>query len=231
MNITIIPAAGRGKRMASPTSKQFLLLAGKPVLAHTLAAFEDAELVDGVIVVGKAKDLEFCKTKIVKKYGFKKVTGYVIGGRRRQDSVANALKALPPDTQTVIVHDAARPLVTPDLIDRAIREAKKWPALTVGMPVKNTIKRITAGELVEYTLDRPRLWAIQTPQVFKADVLLHAHRVAKTDKLWGTDDTMLVEKIGHPVRVIEGSEENIKITTPIDMLIAEAIISRRKKGK
>ncbi len=231
MNVTIIPAAGRGKRMASPTSKQFLMLAGKPVLAHTLAAFEEAKLVDGVIVVGKAKDIEFCKNKIVKKYGFKKIISYVIGGRRRQDSVANALIALPPDTEIVIVHDAARPLVTPELIDRAIKEAKNWPALTVGMPVKNTIKRITAGELVEYTLDRPRIWAIQTPQVFKADVLLHAHRVAKVEKLWGTDDTMLVEKTGKPVRVILGSEENIKITTPIDMLIAEAIIAKRKKGK
>lgn len=217
--------------MAAPTSKQFLLLAGKPVLAHTLAAFEEAKLVDGVIVVGKAQDLEFTKTKIVKKYGFKKVIGYVIGGRRRQDSVANALKSLPPEAETVIVHDAARPLVTPELIDRSIKEAKKWPALTVGMPVKNTIKRITTDELVEYTLDRPRLWAIQTPQVFKTDVLLHAHRVAKAEKLWGTDDTMLVEKIGHPVRVIQGSDENIKITTPIDMVIAEAIIAKRKKGK
>ncbi len=230
MNVTIIPAAGRGKRMASPTSKQFLMLAGKPVLAHTLAAFEDAKLVDGVIVVGKAKDIEFCKTKIVKKYGFKKIINYVIGGRRRQDSVANALIALPPDTETVIVHDAARPLITPDLIDKAIKEAKNWPALTVGLPVKNTIKRINTEELVEYTLDRPRLWSIQTPQVFKADVLLHAHRVAKADKLWGTDDTMLVEKTGKPVRVILGSEENIKITTPIDMLIAEAILAKRKKG-
>ncbi len=231
MNVTIIPAAGRGKRMASPTSKQFLLLAGKPVLAHTLAAFEKAKLVDSVIVVGKAKDIEFCKKRIVEKYGFKKIIGYVIGGRRRQDSVANALIALPPETETVIVHDAARPLVTPELIDKAIKEAKNWPALTVGLPVKNTIKRINTEELVEYTLDRPRLWSIQTPQVFKADVLMHAHRVAKTDKLWGTDDTMLVEKTGKPVRVIPGSEENIKITTPIDMLLAEAIIAKRKKGQ
>lgn len=231
MNVTIIAAAGRGKRMASPTSKQFLLLAGKPVLAHTLEAFEAATLVDAVIIVGKSKDIAFCKEKIVKKFGFKKIIEYVIGGRRRQDSVANALKALPPETDMVIVHDAARPLVTAKLIDTAIREAKNWPALTLGLPTKNTIKRITTGELVEYTLDRPRLWTIQTPQVFKADVLLHAHRVAKMEKIWGTDDTMLVEKIGQPVRVIPGSNENIKITTPIDMVIAEAILEKRKKEK
>ncbi len=229
MNITIIPAAGRGKRMASPTSKQFLLLDGKPVLAHTLQAFEDAKLVDGVIIVGKAKDLEQCKNKIVKKYGFQKVIAYVIGGRRRQDSVGNALKVLPPETETVTVHDGARPLVTPELIDRAVSEAKNRPAVIVGLPVKNTIKKITARDMVDYTLDRPRLWAIQTPQVFKAQILLHAHRVARADKVWGTDDAMLVEKIGHPVRVIAGSEENIKITTPNDLLIAEAILAARKK--
>jgi 2-C-methyl-D-erythritol 4-phosphate cytidylyltransferase len=230
MNVAIVAAAGRGTRMASTTSKQFLLLDDRPVLAHTLAAFEAAASIDAVIIVGKAKDIEACKTDVVEAYGFTKVTNYVIGGHHRQDSVNNALKLLPSDAVTVVVHDGARPLVTPELIDRAVAETKHWPAVIPGIPVKDTIKRVTTGEVVEYTIDRGQMWAIQTPQAFKADVLIHAHRVAKQAKFYGTDDATLVEKINHPIRVIPGSEENIKITTPIDLIIAEAIVRARRQG-
>lgn len=233
MNVAIIAAAGRGTRMASTTSKQFLLLDGIPVLAHTLRAFEAAKSIDRVIIVGKAKDMDYCRDMITAPYGFKKIIAYVVGGRHRQDSVNNALKALPDQTEIIVVHDGARPLVTPELIDRTVAEAKHWPAVIVGNPVKNTIKRVTAEEVVDYTVDRGQLWAIHTPQAFKADVLIHAHRVAKQAKFYGTDDATLVEKINHPVRVIQGDEQNIKITTPIDLIIAEAIIKSRpaKKGR
>lgn len=229
MIVTIIPAAGRSKRMKSHSSKQFLLLQGMPVLAHTLKAFEESDEVDQVIVVGNAKDLNYCQKRIVKRFGFKKVAELVKGGRRRQDSVFNGLKALPTDTEIVLVHDGARPLVTPKLINKAISELKDWPALVVGVPVRDTIKATTPDAVVTYTLDRPRLWSIQTPQVFKANVLTEAHWQAKTDGFWGTDDAMLVERLGYPIKVIMSSEENIKITTPIDMLIAEIILERRKQ--
>jgi 2-C-methyl-D-erythritol 4-phosphate cytidylyltransferase len=229
MNVTIIPAAGRSKRMASRSSKQFLLLDGMPVLAHTLKAFEKSEAVDKIIVVGNAKDLDYCRGRIIKRYGFKKVSGLVQGGRRRQDSVFNGLKALPAEADVVLIHDGARPLVTPELVNRAVSELKGWSALVVGVPVKDTIKIASPDRFVMYTLDRPRLWLIQTPQVFKGRVLLEAHWQARSEGIWGTDDAMLVERLGVPVKVIEGSEENIKITTPVDMLMAEAILERRKK--
>jgi 2-C-methyl-D-erythritol 4-phosphate cytidylyltransferase len=229
MNAAIIPAAGRGTRMSSPTSKQFLLLAGRPVLAHTLAAFEAADSIDMVIVVGMAKDLKDCREQVVDAYGFKKVIAYVIGGRHRQDSVNNALKKVPADVEVIVVHDGARPLATPDLINRAVAETKHWPAVVVGTPVKDTIKRVTASEVVDYTFDRGEMWAIQTPQAFRAEVLIQAHRVAKQARFYGTDDATLVEKINHPVRVIPGPEENIKITTPIDMVIAAAVLAERAR--
>lgn len=228
MIVTIIPAAGRSKRMKSDASKQFLLLDGIPVLAHTLRAFEESPSIDQVIVVGNAKDLDYCRGKIVKRFDFKKVAHLVKGGRRRQDSVFNGLKVLPDEAAVVVVHDGARPLVTPELIEKAIREIKKWPALVVGVPVKDTIKETTADEVVSHTLDRPRLWAVQTPQVFRANVLLEAHYQARADKVWGTDDAMLVERLGYNIKVIDGLEENLKITTPLDMVMAEAILARRK---
>lgn len=233
MNVAIIAAAGRGTRMASTTSKQFLMLDGIPVLAHTLRAFEAAKSINGVIMVGKAKDMDYCRENIEQAFGFKKIIAYVTGGRHRQDSVNNALRVLPDETKIVVIHDGARPLVSAELIDRTVAEAKHWPAVIVGNPVKDTIKRLTKEEVVDYTVDRGQLWAIHTPQAFKADVLIHAHRVAKQAKFYGTDDATLVEKINHPVRVITGDEDNIKITTPIDLIIAEAIIKARtvKKGK
>ncbi len=230
MNVAIIAAAGRGTRMASPTSKQLLLLAGRPVLAHTLAAFEAADSIDAVIIVGKRKDMDMVRVDIVEAFGFTKVIKYAVGGRDRQDSVNNALKVLPPDTTVIVVHDGARPLVTTALIERAVAETKHWPAVVPGIPVKDTIKRVTQEEVVEYTIDRGHMWAIQTPQAFRADVLIHAHRVAKQAKFYGTDDATLIEKINHPIRVIPGLEENIKITTPIDMVIAAAIINDRLAG-
>lgn len=228
MNVTIIPAAGRSKRMAAPTSKQYLMLGGMPVLARTLQVFEQCPVVDRIIVVGNSKDLEYCREKILKHYGFEKVTNLVQGGRRRQDSVFKGLQALPSETQVVIIHDGARPLVTPDLIERAVAEMKRWPAVVVGVPVKDTIKMTSPDGLIEQTLDRPRLWAVQTPQVFKPDLLMRAHRQAKVDKFWGTDDASLVERIGYSIKVIMGSEENVKITTPIDMVTAEGILRQRE---
>lgn len=229
MIVTIIPAAGRSKRMRSHASKQFLLLKGMPVLAHTLKAFEESDAVDKVIVVGNAKDLDYCRRRIIKRFGFKKVTSLIKGGRRRQDSVFNGLKILPPDTDIVLVHDGARPLVTPKLINKAVSGLKDWPALVVGVPVKDTIKETTSDQMVTHTLDRPRLWSVQTPQAFKANVLSEAHWQAKSDGFWGTDDAMLVERLGYPIKMIMGSEENIKITTPIDVRIAEIILERRNK--
>ncbi len=228
MIVTIIPAAGRSKRMASATSKQFLMLDGIPVLAHTLRVFEESSSIDEVIVVGNAKDLDFCRDKIIKRFGFKKITHLLRGGRKRQDSVAKGLKVLPPNTELVLIHDGARPLVTDKLIGEAVAQARKWPAVVVGVPVKDTIKVATRDRVVDQTLDRPRLWAIQTPQVFQTDILVRAHKRAKDDKFWGTDDAMLVERIGYSVKIIEGSEENIKVTTPIDMVTTSAILRRRK---
>ena len=224
----IIAAAGVGKRMNSSISKQYLCLMGKPILVHTIEAFEGAAMVDEIIIVVHPDELEYCKKEVVEPYYFKKISRVIIGGAERQESVYNGLKAVDERCTIAMVHDGARPLVTEELILKSIEHVKKHKAVGVGTPVKDTIKIVDEENVMIQTPDRKRLWAIQTPQTFEYSLLLKAHEEAAAKGFLGTDDTVLVENLGISVKMILGSYENIKVTTPEDIFIGEAIMQYRK---
>ena len=212
--VAIITAAGQGKRMGR--SKQFIEINGKAVLEWTLAAFQKAEAVDEIVLVVNAEDIEKAR-----KFKFPKIKRIVAGGEERQDSVRNGLNALPEDTEMVVIHDGARPMITGEIIKRAVLEAEKNGAVVVGVPVSDTIKKADPKTLeITGTVDRTELWAAQTPQVFKKELILRAFKEGAA-KHKVTDDSMLAEKLGIPVKMVMGSYRNIKITTPEELGIAE----------
>ncbi len=215
----IIPAAGTGRRMGGSILKQYIMLGDKPVLAHTLSAFDRAESVDCIVLAVSLDEREYIEKEIVKRYGIKKPVTYTPGGRERQESVKNALEAI-EDCDIVVVHDGVRPLVVPGVIEGAIQEARRYGAAVAGMPVKDTIKVVSPAGFAVNTPDRTRLWQIQTPQAFQLRLLKEAHKRAAEDGFLGTDDSSLVERLGHPVKLIEGGYGNIKITTPEDVDLA-----------
>lgn len=226
----VVLAAGRGTRMGTSTAKQYLEIAGKPVLARALDAFQSSPLIDAVILVTDQAHMEYCRAQIVEPGQFTKVTRILEGGRERYESVWNALQAIRPSSepQYVFIHDGARPFVTQEIIRRAYETALKWKACVVGMPVKDTIK-ITDGEGgISSSPDRRRVWMAQTPQVFEYGLIYEAfERQMRADCSAVTDDAMVVEQqMGVRVHMVEGSYENIKITTPEDLEIAE-IFARR----
>ena len=224
----LIPAAGMGKRMGKAVAKQFLLLGDKPLLAHTLLVFQRAPEIDEIIPILSQEDMEGCLRDVIEKYHITKVKTLVVGGKERQDSVANGLKKLEKDASIVLVHDGVRPFVTAGMITEAVDRARKGECVAVGVPVKDTIKEVDdKKKIVCRTLERNRLWAIQTPQVFPCKVLKHAYEESYKHKVSGTDDSMLVERAGGTVHVIMGSYDNIKITTPEDLILAEEILKRR----
>ncbi len=229
--IAIIPAAGQGKRMGTQINKQYLSLLGKPVLAYTLACFEKASDVDGIIVVTQAEEQQFCQQEVVRKYGYKKVIDIIPGGKERQDSVYQGLiKANRMGADWIIVHDGARPFFQEDILHRALQYAQTHHVgVGVAIPVKDTIKCVNKAERVMETLLREQLRAIQTPQIFPCSYLMDAYEKAYAEDFYGTDDAALVERAGYPVYLIDGNEENIKITTPWDMMIGEMILRRRLK--
>ena len=223
--IAIVPAAGKGSRMGlGRDGKQFVYLGGKPVLAHTLIALESSSEVDGIILVTRADQVNL-GWQVVNDYAIGKVQAVVPGGANRQESVWAGLKHMTDDTEIVVVHDGARPLVDTQLIDAAIGGAREYGAVGVAVPVKDTIKVVDETGLVVSTPPRGTLWAIQTPQAFCYEILLEAHTKAKDSGYVETDDCGLVEQLGKPVRLIQGSYRNIKLTTPEDLTIAEALLS------
>lgn len=222
----VIAAAGRGRRVGAPVNKLLLPLAGRPVLAHTLAACEAAPSVDEVVLVAAREDLDACR-RLLAAERFPKVTALVSGGPERQDSVACGLAVLGDDVDIVVVHDGARPLVPPELIEAAVREARRGGAVVAALPVKETVKLVEPGGAVRETPDRRACFAAQTPQAFRADVLRQAYAWARAAGFSGTDEASLVEKSGGRVQVIPGHEENIKLTTPDDFLLAEVVLARR----
>lgn len=230
MNLALIVAAGKGKRMGVDGGKQFLPLIDKPALAHTLISFQQALSIDSIIVITRKDNFDKCFS-VIDKYNITKVDKVVIGGDERQDSVYNGLKSAVDFMMTdiIAVHDGARALVEPDLVDRVVVTAEDCGGAIAGIPAKDTIKLID-GEYVVSTLDRSQLWQIQTPQAFRFDILMRAHEAARAEGFRGTDDSVLVERIGGRIKVVAGSEENIKITTPTDLVIAEAILRERYRG-
>lgn len=220
----IIVAAGKGSRMNSKINKQYLLLNGKPVLAHTIDVFEKAECISEIIVVINKNDKNFFINSVIKPYNFKKITAVAEGGEDRQASVFNGLCHVSHESEIVAVHDGARPFVTTDIIQRSVDVALKDGAACVGVPVKDTIKKVDEELNVKQTPDRSFLWAIQTPQTFRKNIIADAHRNAALDGFRGTDDSVLAERLGYRVRMVMGSYTNIKITTAEDLVIAEAIL-------
>jgi 2-C-methyl-D-erythritol 4-phosphate cytidylyltransferase len=226
-SIALIPAAGMGKRMGKAVSKQFLFLGDKPVLAHTLLAFQRSSDVDEIIPILSEDDMESCLRDVIEAFHLTKVKTLVVGGKERQDSVFNGIRKLSKDAVVVLVHDGVRPFVTPDMITECVSSARRGDSVAVGVPLKDTVKEVDEHGVVRRTLDRNRLWSIQTPQAFPAGILRKAYEEAFKRRQYGTDDATLVERAGHNVRVIMGSYENIKITTPEDLILAEEILKRR----
>lgn len=229
----IVPAGGSGKRMGGPLSKQFMDLAGTPVLARTLGIFEKVRGIDGIVLVVPRKEMDFAQRAIVERYHLSRVRKVVAGGEERQDSVRNGLSALESGTgheDVVMIHDAVRPFVAEEKILRSIDECRKHGAVTLGVPVTDTVKEVDAQGVVGRTVDRKAFWLTQTPQTFRRSVIEEAYRRAYEDGFRGTDDASLVERIGVSVRMIRGSHENIKITTPQDLEYGEWILSQRRKA-
>ncbi len=224
--LAIIPAGGVGRRMGGDIPKQFLPLAGVPVLVHTLRAFQRSPLIDEIFLVVPEGDIQVVRKDIVEEHGLSKVTSVLAGGAERQDSVANALTLVRDDHGIVLVHDAVRPFVTGDLIRQVAAAAEEHGAAAVGLPVRDTVKRVSAAGVVEKTLDRKGLWLTQTPQAFQRQVLCAAYEKAAQDGFSGTDDASLVERMGVSVWMIPGDHDNIKMTTPEDLELGAIIIRR-----
>jgi 2-C-methyl-D-erythritol 4-phosphate cytidylyltransferase len=210
--------------MGAPVNKPFLPLGGKPVLLHTLRVFDTHPQVDEVVVVAATQETERVKD-LLRNQGLSKVTQVVPGGAERQESVARGLEAL--STEWVLVHDAVRPFVTHERIDALLQAVRLHEAAILAVPLKDTVKMVGDAGVVEQTPDRSRLWAVQTPQAFRRTLLVEAHRHAGEIGFLGTDDAMLVEKLGVDVRVVPGDYANIKLTTPEDLVVAEAILTMR----
>jgi len=213
--------------MGRELSKQYLSLGGMPLLVHTLNVFEKCPLVDALLVVVPPSDVEAVRTEMLPRWNLKKLAGVIPGGKERQDSVRAGIEALDRETGLVVIHDAVRPFITVGLIENCIRAAAEEGAATVGVPVKDTVKEVAADGRVMRTCDRNLLWLTQTPQAFRRDIIENAHRAAVRDGYRGTDDTSLVERLGIAVRMIRGDYGNIKITTPEDLVIAEALLAKR----
>ena len=225
----IVLAAGSGKRMNSQVHKQYLIIQDRPVLYYSLKEFEDSAVDEIVLVVGKGEE-EFCRREIVDKYGISKVKAIVEGGKERYHSVFEGLKQT-SDADYVLIHDGARPFVNQDIIRRCMQEVQKYQACVVGMPVKDTIKVAGADGFAQSTPDRSRLWQVQTPQAFSYPLVRGAYDRLMADEALQkgiTDDAMVVEHLtGTPVRLVEGSYENLKVTTPEDLVLAEALLKKR----
>jgi 2-C-methyl-D-erythritol 4-phosphate cytidylyltransferase len=232
--VAVIVSAGKGHRFTKGKSirpdhgkKQFHLLAGKPILAHTLDQFEACPLIHSVFLVVGQEDMDHCLEEIVEKYRYQKVSQIVPGGKRRQDSVRNGIEALSRDVDVVVIHDGVRPFVTREMIEESIHTAFKFEAALVAMPVKDTIKMVHADGTVFKTLDRETLWQIQTPQTFRVNLIKEAYRRAAEEGFVGTDDASLVERLGVKVLVVPGSYSNLKITTPEDLILAELFLQTK----
>lgn len=228
----IILAAGKGSRMETDIPKQFIVIHNKPVLYYALKAFEESNI-DEIILVTSEETKKYCSDNIVKKYGLKKVSCIVEGGSERFHSVLNGLKAI-DQSDYVLIHDGARPLIDIEMINEVIEYVQNSGGCIVATPVKETIKKIDNNHYIEETPKRSSLWAAQTPQAFRYDELLEAYINMSKDKEFGsmeiTDDASVYEKyIRKPVKIIEGSYGNIKITTPEDLIFAEKVIELLKK--
>jgi len=218
--VAVVPAGGSGSRMGVRQPKQYLTVGGAPILVLTLRALARCPSLHGLIVAAPA-DRVTATRELLRRFRVPRVIAVVPGGAERQDSVREGLQAAPPDTGWIVVHDAVRPFITPELIERVLAAARVPGAATCGWPVRETVKRVK-DSVVEATLPREGLWLTQTPQAFRRELLREAHDKALRDGYEGTDDAMLVERLGGRVAMVEGLPENLKITTPEDFKTARA---------
>lgn len=245
----IVLAAGRGSRMGSGVAKQYMLLQGRPLIWYALHAVEESSMIDDCILVTGAEDISYVKEEIVARYGFHKVEAVVAGGKERYDSVYHALRAL-ADGKTeqgdvcvsnrdgyIFIHDGARPFLTEEILKRCYETVRRYHACVAGMPVKDTIKIVDKCGFAEETPDRNFMWQVQTPQVFDAPLILSAYERLMQEKerllregIFVTDDAMVVETFTDcRVRLVEGDYRNMKVTTPEDMAVAEALLGDAEK--
>ncbi|MBI3990692.1 MAG: 2-C-methyl-D-erythritol 4-phosphate cytidylyltransferase [Candidatus Omnitrophica bacterium] len=215
----VVVAAGKGLRLRSKVSKPLIKINSRPIIVYSLNTLSKHLYIKDIIVVANRKNLEGIRN-IIKQYHIKKVKDVVLGGRLRQDSVFNGLIATDSRTEMVLIHDAGRPFIDEEIVSSVIKAARKYKAAIVGVPAKATIKKVL-GRFVKKTLDRDSLWEIQTPQVFERGLILKAYN--RFGNTGATDDAMLVEKLGVKISVVAGTYKNIKITTPEDLLLAQAI--------
>jgi len=229
--VALVPAAGRGLRMGGSIPKQFLSLGGEPLIVQSLRTLQAAPDVDQVVLAVPLADIEYCEKEIVSRHRFTKVSNVVEGGAERQDSVRHALAQVHSDAEIVLIHDAVRPFMTQGMIREVVAAARKEGAAIVALPMRDTVKQVRADGTIERTVDRAPLWLAQTPQAFRRDWIVAAHKKAHDEGIRATDDAFLVEWSGHPVAVVEGSGENIKVTRPEDLVIGEAILASRKTSQ
>ena len=222
----IIAAAGSGQRMGG-IDKQMLLLGDVPVVARSIVAYQDCPRITDIVVVCPGPDIA-AFYDLVRNFAWDKIRQVVAGGRERQDSVRAGIDAAPAETAYFAIHDGARPLVTPKVIDTCLDAAMTHGAAAVGIPIKDTVKIRDDSGFIDTTLDRSRLWGMQTPQIFEANLYRRAMAQAQAQGRSYTDDCQLVEQAGHPVFLAMGSYENIKITTPEDIALAYGILARRE---
>lgn len=222
----MLPAAGSGKRMGAGQNKLFLQLAGKPILVHTLLVFEQDVNCTGIWLAVKDEERAFIEA-LIKEHHITKVKGLPTGGQERQHSVHSCIKEM-QNVDIVLVHDAARPFITEPIIKQLAETAYFQGAAIAGVRVKDTMKVVRDG-IIEETIDRELLWSIQTPQAFRFELLAEAEDVAEKVGFLGTDEAMLVERLGHKIHVVESSYENVKMTTKEDLLFGEAILASRQK--
>lgn len=227
-SIALIPAAGMGKRMGASINKQYLQLDGVPIVARTISAFERSPLIDAIYLVTPAEEIPYCREHIAEAFGFSKISAIIPGGKERQNSVMNGLNAMREyvsDDDVILIHDGVRPFISEEIISEAIKAAALYDGALVAVPAKDTIKIVETG-FVSGTPDRTTLWQAQTPQAFRFGSVYTAHMAAEAARFIGTDDASLVERLGGRVRIVCGDYRNIKITTPEDLVLAEAFLAR-----
>ncbi|WDV06817.1 2-C-methyl-D-erythritol 4-phosphate cytidylyltransferase [Lysinibacillus irui] len=220
----VLPAAGSGKRMGAGQNKLFLELLDKPILIHTLEVFQQDPFCTGIWLAVKPEERVYIQG-LLEQFGITKVKGLPAGGAERQHSVHSCMKEM-QQVDIVLVHDAARPFITHDIIANLVQSAHQNGAAIAGVRAKDTMKKVRNG-IIEETVDRDSLWMIQTPQAFQYDLIVEAEEVAEKVGFLGTDEAMLVERLGHTVHIVESSYENVKMTTQEDLLFGEAILRKR----
>lgn len=227
-NIAVIAAAGNGQRLNCHHSKMLAKILGKPLLAYTLDQFEQSDKIDEIILIIRSQDSYDIKEEVLERYKYHKLNSVVIGGATRQESVYRGLKTIKKNVCTVCIHDGARPLVKRWMIDKTINTDTEYDGVILAVPIMETMKKVFPQQemVVGKTVNRNQFWIAQTPQTFKLGCILELHKRAQEDGLVVTDDASIVEHYGGKIKIVSGSRENIKVTTSIDLILAEAIIKK-----